>query len=110
MRPRVILLILLGIPCWIAFPGAVPAQEKEEKQVRQVMDEAMKSFQKKDLDGFMKVADVPWFHDGVAVLAARDVLKETVKKMFQERTVDVTKATFTIKKVLPFKEGRKSFT
>jgi DNA polymerase III delta prime subunit len=98
----------LGTACLIIVAAAGPAVAADadtDKQAKEIYGQLFKAIKAKDLDGVMKLVDVPWFGLG------KDVVKdeEEVKKRFKEfldRIKDTSELKVDIKEVMSYAQFR----
>lgn len=88
-------LVLLAI-----VVTSLPAADKAEDQAKKVVGEFVTAVRGKDIDGLMKVVDVPWFHDGKKVIRERDELKKEFQEIFKKK--DFATATYEVKEINRF--------
>ncbi len=88
-----LVLVLLA-----ARPSGV--DDKADEQAKEGVNAFLNAVKTKDAQQVLKLAAVPWFHDGKKVIRDRDELKQEFDKLFQKQ--DFSEMTFEIKQVVSY--------
>lgn len=77
-------LVVLAVAC-ACLPAAGQADKKKEVQVdnrtKKVVAPFLGGLRTKDVEVMLKVADVPWYHNGKKVIRNRDDLKKELQEV-----------------------------
>lgn len=89
-----VVLVLSGL-----FGQPIVAADKADDQAKEAVEQFAKALVGKDVDGLMKVVDVPWCMEGKRLIKDRDELKKEFIKLLDAK--DFSKDKVAIKLVAP---------
>jgi hypothetical protein len=91
--------MLIGCLVLLLLATLLNADERDD-QARKAVADFLRALKAKDLEGILKLVDVPWFHDGQRVVRSRDELKTIFQKLLDKQSfADVVQ---TIKRIQPY--------
>jgi hypothetical protein len=84
--------------------SVLSAADTPEEEVRFAIERFMQATKGEDLDGIMKLVDVPWYHQGDRIIQEREQLKNEFKGLFEK--ADFGDLSFSLKKIVTYSEVR----
>jgi hypothetical protein len=87
---------------------AVAADADADKQAKEIYGQLFKAIKAKDLDGVMKLVDVPWFGLGKGVVKDEKEVKKRFKE-FLDNLKDTSELKVDIKEVMSYAQFREKY-
>ncbi len=100
---------ILVLPLFlVAVPLSAAAQTDPDDRAKAAVQQFMKAFKAKDLDGVMATVTTPWYHKGEKIIRNRDELRQAFQGLFEKKKDDLEELHYEIKTVIAYDAVREA--